>query len=230
MRVKQRLGQLKKRLTGKAGAGLWPGCLAACAVFLQLLPACQRPAAEAAKTLMIGTDTTLYGMFAYMADAAIFVRCSDGRRFPVVMEEKFGQLERSYLQLVGEEGGRRVLLACHGRLVSRPTESAAKGVGESLLVDTVFSLSTELDCRDRPVRWVGKYWRRQEESLFLPCGSDEVLRIAGGSTESTLGMIWDKDAGSVGEAWYVDMEGVKRPDGRLYPTRILTIAVDNDCP
>ena len=228
MRFEQRLGQLKKKLTGKAGVGLWPCCLAACAFFLQLLPACQRPAAEAAKTLVISTDTTLYGMFAYMADAAIFIRCSDGSRFPVAMEEKFGQLERGYLQLVGEEAGRSVLLACHGRLVSRP--AAEEGRGERLLVDTVYSLSTELDCRDRPVRWEGKYWRQQEESLFLPCGSDEALRISGGITELALRMIWEKNAGSVDETLYVDMEGVKKPDGWLYPTRILTIAVDNDCP
>jgi hypothetical protein len=219
----------KKELVRRAGPGLWPACLVACVFFSQLLPACQRPVARAAGPLAAAADTTLYGMFAYMADAAVFVRCSDGKRFPVLMEGKFEALERSYLQLTGEEAGRRVLLACHGRLVRRAAEPAEEVMAEGLRVDTVFSLNATLSCADEPVSWAGKYRWRQGESLFLPCGEEEEVRVAAGGPEATLRAAWSERGLLPDRPVYVELEGVRGSDGQLYPTRIRKIVFDFDC-
>ena len=228
MNGEQTFGQLKKGLAGKANAGLWYVCLAVCVVVFQLLSGCQRPAAKAVIPLAASADTTLYGMFAYMADAAIFIRCSDGRRFPVVMEGKFSELERSYLQLVGEAAGRRVLLACHGRLDSRPAAPAEEGIGGGLRVDTIFSLSASLSCTDQLAVWAGKCRWQQGVLLFLPCGEKEELRIAAGIPEAALRAAWEKYVHSADGSLYVELEGVRRP-AELQPTRIRMIAINNDC-
>jgi hypothetical protein len=185
--------------------------------------------ARAAGPLAAAADTTLYGMFAYMADAAVFVRCSDGKRFPVLTEGKFEALERSYLQLTGEEAGRRVLLACHGRLVRRAAESAEEGMAEGLQVDTVFSLSATLSCADKPVDWAGKYRWRQGESLFWPCGEEEEVRVAAGGPEAILRAAWSERGLSPDRPVYVELEGVRGSDGQLYPTRIRKIVFGFDC-
>ena len=227
MNGEQTFGQQKKEFAGKAAAGLWYACLVVWVIFFQLLSGCQRPVAKAVVPLA-AADTTLYGMFAYMADAAIFIRCSDGKRFPVVMEGKFSELERSYLQLVGEEAGRRVLLACHGQLDSRPAAPAEEGIGGGLRIDTVFSLSATLSCADQLAVWAGKCRWQQGVLLFLPCGEKEELRIAGGIPEAALRAAWGKYVHSSDGALYVELEGVRRP-AELYPTRIRMIAINDDC-
>ncbi len=225
----QTFGWVIKVLAGKAGGGLWPACLAVYGFFLLLLPACQRPLAEAGSPLAVAADTTLYGMFAYMADAAVFVRCRDGKRFPVLMEGAFGVLEKNYLQLTGDEAGRRVLLACHGRFIGQAAERAEESMAAGLLVDTVFSLSTTLSCADHPVGWAGKYRRWQEQSLFVPCGKDEELPIASGGPEAVLRVMWEEQALAADRSLYVELEGVRRPDGQLQLTRIRMVTFDIDC-
>ena len=45
-----------------------------------------------------GDPVTLDGLFIYMADAAVFKRCSDGQRFGVLVEgDAYAELERAYL-------------------------------------------------------------------------------------------------------------------------------------
>ena len=63
--------------------------------------------------------TALEGMFRYMADAAIFRDCHDGKEFPVAMESNYIDLERAYLENRGEPGS-EVLVRLRGRYLERP--------------------------------------------------------------------------------------------------------------
>lgn len=109
--------------------------------------AAQGKAESAAADYPDWPDTTdvLHGMFAYMADAAIFVNCADGKRYPVAMEAGYLPLERKYTTEMAEEAGKRVLLTATGSIAPRPT---VDGEGEvpTLVVKQMLSLSRDASC------------------------------------------------------------------------------------
>lgn len=56
------------------------------------------PVMEASVTGEMAPDEErMQGLFTYMADAALFEDCSNGRRYPVAMEAGYLELERAYL-------------------------------------------------------------------------------------------------------------------------------------
>ena len=61
----------------------------------------------------------LEGMFRYMADAALFRDCRNGKAFPVAMEAKYIDLERAYLES-RVEAGSEVMVRLRGRYLERP--------------------------------------------------------------------------------------------------------------
>ena len=61
----------------------------------------------------------LFGMFRYMADAALFEECRTGRRYPVAMEGDYLALERAYLA-ERPEAGSAVLATFDGAVAERP--------------------------------------------------------------------------------------------------------------
>lgn len=66
------------------------------------------------------TETmVLRGTYAYMADAALFVDCVSGKRWPVATEGNNAALERAYLD-DKESPGAPLLVSVKGRLESRP--------------------------------------------------------------------------------------------------------------
>jgi copper homeostasis protein (lipoprotein) len=67
------------------------------------------------------------GMFQYMADAATFVECQTGRRWPVAMEAAFRDLEKAYLA-AQRQPGEELMVAFEGRIANRPT---MEGQGET---------------------------------------------------------------------------------------------------
>lgn len=84
--------------------------------------ACGRVAPESATLDAPPGDeggSQLTGMYSYMADAALFVDCSTGERFPVAMEADSLAMERAYLS-VRSEPAELVLVTLTGRYEPRP--------------------------------------------------------------------------------------------------------------
>ena len=59
------------------------------------------------------------GMFQYRADAASFVHCATGRRFPVAAEQAYSDLERAYSKL-RRQPGEELMAELEGTLALRP--------------------------------------------------------------------------------------------------------------
>ena len=64
-------------------------------------------------------EERMYGLFTYMADAALFEDCSSGRRYPVAMEAGYLELERAYLEQRTQPGA-PLLVLIRARVEKRP--------------------------------------------------------------------------------------------------------------
>ena len=84
------------------------------------------------------------GLFAYMADAALFTECGTGRSFPVAMEGDYLALERAYLQ-AGETAGQAQLVTLDGRFDHRP-KMEGEGRQVTLVVERFDGIWPEEDC------------------------------------------------------------------------------------
>ena len=83
----------------------------------------------------------LRGTYSFMADAATFLECSTGQRFPVAMEGASRDLESSYAK-VRPSAGAATLVEIEGQLTPRPRAEGG-GLQTTLVVD-------------RLVRWLPK--------------------------------------------------------------------------
>lgn len=91
-------------------------------------------------------DAPLTGMFFYMADAASFVDCEGGVRYPVAQEGDYLALERAYLAARPEPGTPlRVRIA--GRLEDRPPMEG-EGMRPTIIVERFMDLSAQTTCSD----------------------------------------------------------------------------------
>jgi uncharacterized lipoprotein NlpE involved in copper resistance len=77
----------------------------------------------------------LRGTYLNMADAATFLECSTGQRFPVAMEGANRELESTYAK-VRPSPGAATLVEVEGRLAARPRMEGA-GTQTTLVVDKV---------------------------------------------------------------------------------------------
>lgn len=103
----------------------------------------------------------LEGMFRYMADAALFRDCRDGKSYPVAMEGQYQELERAYLNS-GIEPGAEVMFSLKGRLLSRPSMEGNNNE-ISLIVDSFNQLYPDKSCAPTThADLVGTYWRLDE--------------------------------------------------------------------
>ena len=89
----------------------------------------------------------LTGTYVYMADAATFLECSTGRRFPVAQEGASRELESSYMK-VRPSAGAATMVEVEGRLTSR---SKAEGAGnqQTLVVDKIVRWMPKDRCAPR---------------------------------------------------------------------------------
>jgi heat shock protein HslJ len=103
----------------------------------------------------------LKGMFQYMADAALFRDCRDGKTYPVAMEGQYPELEVAYLNS-GIEAGTEVMVTLHGRLLTRPSmEGNSSEI--NLIVDTFNKLSPDETCAPTThADLINTYWRLDE--------------------------------------------------------------------
>ena len=104
-----------------------------------------------------GPGEQLTGMFTYMADAAMFMDCRSGRRFPVAMEGAYIDLERAYTQSQ-DEPGQALQVAVRGRYLGRPR---MEGDGERvhLIVDRFDGFLPD-ECTPKPLATLrNTYWK-----------------------------------------------------------------------
>jgi len=118
------------------------------------------------------TGTELEGMFRYMADAALFRDCRDGKTYPVSMEGQYIDLERAYSNS-GIEPGAEIMTNVHGRLLERP--SMDNNINEvKLIVDVFNNLLPEKTCTPTThAELIGTYWK------LVELGGDPVTTAEG---------------------------------------------------
>ena len=146
------------------------------------------------------------GLYAYLADAASFTRCSDGARYPVSMEADHAALERAYLA-VPHQAGAPMLVTVQGRVETRPAMEGAPR--EHFIVDRFDEIWPEETCEksgvDTPL--TNTYWRLAEingkpverwqdaREMHMLLRSDmPVVRGFGGCNAFTGGYVLDGDA------------------------------------
>ncbi|VAX26479.1 hypothetical protein MNBD_IGNAVI01-1311 [hydrothermal vent metagenome] len=125
------------------------------------------------------------GMFAYMADAPLFVECFTKMRFPVAMEGDYKNLEKEYLANV-EEPGKPILTTLTGSLISRP-KMEGKGEILYLVVEKFDKVWPKRDCRSSlsTANLKNTYWKLLEingEEIKIPSDVREphfILRTDG---------------------------------------------------
>ena len=89
----------------------------------------------------------LRGTYTYMADAATFLECSTGQRFPVAMEGANRELESSYAK-VRPSPGAATLVEVEGRLAPKPRMEGG-GTQTTLVVDKVVRWLPKERCMPR---------------------------------------------------------------------------------
>jgi len=119
------------------------------------------PAATGSPATEHSPDMELEGMFRYMADAAMFRDCRDGKAYPVSMEGQYIELERAYLNS-GIEPGSEIMVSVAGRLLERPAmEGNSNEV--KLIVDKFNNLHPEKTCAPTVhAELIGTYWKLVE--------------------------------------------------------------------
>jgi heat shock protein HslJ len=135
----------------------------------------------------------MQGMFAYMADAALFTDCRLDLRFPVAQESGYLALERAYLG-AEHEPGEAVLVTVEGRLTQRPPMEGS-GTRETVVVDSFLNIWPGEECAP-PLALVAledTYWKLVEvdgQAVEVPEGAREphiVLRSDGARLTGYLG-------------------------------------------
>jgi heat shock protein HslJ len=132
------------------------------------------------------------GAFAYMADAASFVDCATGKRYPVVMERDYLALENAYTNAPHEPGA-DVIVTLEGHIETRPFMEGRPR--EQLLVDRFDAIWPEESCEKAGVKTTlgNTYWRlvdfqgkpiaarpgQREMHILIPSDQKSVRGYAG---------------------------------------------------
>ncbi|MBT8052671.1 MAG: META domain-containing protein [Gammaproteobacteria bacterium] len=123
--------------------------------------------------------TELEGMFRYMADAAIFRDCRNGKSYPVSMEGQYIELERAYLNS-GIEPGAELMINVNGRLLERPAMEGNHNKVK-LIVDKLNNIYPDKTCSPEVhAELFGTYWKLVElggKAVITPDGMKEAHMI-----------------------------------------------------
>jgi copper homeostasis protein (lipoprotein) len=106
----------------------------------------------------------LRGMYAYMADAAIFNECLTGRRFPVSIEAAHIDVERAYMALTKDNPGSPLLVSLTGRFAKRQPDPGV-APREHLVVEQFDRILPGETCAREalaPAGLLETYWRPVE--------------------------------------------------------------------
>jgi copper homeostasis protein (lipoprotein) len=185
------------------------------------------PASDTAESVEPSSDRHRTGRFTYMADAAMFEDCSNGKRFPVAMEGGYLELERAYLNS-RDEPGKPVVVVVEGRFLERPSMEGNRNI-VNLIVDSFIAVSDEKSCIssfDEPLR--NTYWKlielngkavnthegRREAHMILAASEDQ-LRGHGGCNRFSGGFTLDDETISFGAMVMTEMGCVEGNDTEL---------------
>ena len=144
-----------------------------------LLVAVEAPARPGGDAEGTAAGVELEGMFRYMADAALFRDCRDGRSFPVAMEGAYLEVERAYLNS-GIEAGSELFIRVTGRLLKRPAMEGNKSE-INLIVDKLDAIDADQTCDPtETAELLDTYWKLIEinsQQLAAPEGGPEAHLI-----------------------------------------------------
>jgi len=137
----------------------------------------------------------LRGLYAYMADAAIFNECRTGKRYPVSLEAAHIDMEQAYLGLAKDNPGAPLLATLEGRFEQRLTEPGV-GPREHLIVERFDRFWPGETCAREALAQASltnTYWRPVEidgEPVMLESGQREphfVLAPEGSRVRGSTG-------------------------------------------
>lgn len=141
-----------------------------------LLVGVEAPAKPDRDARETATGIELEGMFSYMADAARFRDCRDGRSLPVAMEGAYIELERAYLNS-GIEAGSELFVRVTGRVLERPSMEGNRSEF-NLIIDKLESVDPDGSCDPtEPAELHSTYWKLLEVSgqrVVTPEGGPEA--------------------------------------------------------
>ena len=154
-----------------------------------MLVAVQRPAAAPTAAATEKPGMELQGMFRYMADAALFRDCRNGKSFPVSMEGAYIELERAYLNS-GIDAGSEVMVRLRGRYLERPAMEGNRNEVK-LIVDKLENIDPQNTCApNEHAELQNTYWKLLEldgKPVVTPEGMREAHIILTGDESKAHG-------------------------------------------
>lgn len=169
----------------------------------------QKPAAQRGNFRLEDNTGNIYsGEFAYMADAAYFVNCSTEKKYSVLMQEAFPELEKAYLKVMGENAGKRAYIVVEGALKSTPTGEEGK-MGGALTVSKVHSVIGDKNCNSVMVKMGGMFASYEGVATFKECKSGGVYTVINDGTFESLEAAYKKEM-EEGKNIYVELYGYRK--------------------
>ena len=168
----------------------------------------QRSARKGNFRLDDNTGNVFSGEFAYMADAAYFINCSTDHRYSVVMQDAFPDLERKYLDVVGENAGSRVYIVVEGELQSPSPEEEGNKRG-TLKVSKVLSVTADINCKNITPRMAGMFASFEGKATFTLCNSGTTYSILPEGAFKDVEAAY-KDQIEEGKSIYVELYGMRK--------------------
>jgi uncharacterized lipoprotein NlpE involved in copper resistance len=136
----------------------------------------QRPSRATDFRIEDKSENIFSGEFAYMADAAYFINCSTNGRYSVLMQDAFPELEKTYLEVVGEKAGSRVYVVVEGAMQSKPAGEEGNFRG-ALKVSKVHSVNADKNCNSVIVKMGGMFTYFEGKADFKECKTGRVYSV-----------------------------------------------------
>lgn len=193
-------------------------------------PAQERVAMAAAGSRFPEAVASTTGMFAYMADAAVFISCADNKRYPVAMEGGYLELERAYLSLMGDEAGKQAMLCAKATLMARD-KMEGSGQTPTLVVSEMYSLSRQATCKTAIIRMAGEYYLEANAAMFSHCDDGQRYAIATDAAAAKTREAYQALNLLPGARVYAEVEGYLDSENpnRLHLSRLVGFKAGETC-
>ncbi|TFH22090.1 MAG: META domain-containing protein [Myxococcales bacterium] len=114
--------------------------------------------ARSRDTDLFNDPFALRGHYFYLADAAIFTECQTGKRFDVITSPVAAELERAYMEAVGDSGN-SVVVSVEARLTKQPNPDTGTP-HDAIAIQRIIGLHAGEDCEpgSRHVTLTGTTW------------------------------------------------------------------------
>lgn len=155
------------------------------------------------------SDIVYSGEFAYMADAAYFINCSTDSRYSVLMQDAFPDLEKKYLDVVGENAGSRVYIVVEGELQPKPAGEEGHFRG-ALKVSKVHSVNEGRGCNSIVSKMGGMFASYEGTATIKLCKNGQTYTILNEGAFKQMEKEY-KELMEEGKMVYTEIYGYRKP-------------------